>query len=446
MKIAPGFYHSPRWSCEVLDCAMPMTFDTYSNCAHQCVYCFAFFQRSISGAADDYLKHRVKSVNVERVKRLFTTPDDPGWKYGKQFAEYIKRRMVLQWGGMSDAFDWYEKSLGKSLELLTFFNSMKYPVSISTKAVWFLDDERYVKQIRGADWQHWKESIITLNPKHWKKLEAGTPSPQDRFEALRRLKELGVGCTTFRFRPFIIGSSDAGAEEMLVMARDAGCYSVSTEFLCLEARATETHMERYSRISEMVGFDIFEFYKKHSHPPSGYLRLNYDIKRPYIEKLERLCKKLGLLFFVSDAHHKEKSAAGGCCGLPAGGPLSNWSKGQYSEAIAIARKKGRVHWSDIADDAAWLKKIPFKEAEMFNQGNTQRRAKFGTKSLFDYMHNQWNDIKSQVSPARYFGGALVPGGLDSDGNVIYLYNRPFVNDGHRVQSVGELIQLEAGEG
>lgn len=40
MKLEDGAYASPRWSWEILDCAMPMTFDTYSNCAHQCVYCF----------------------------------------------------------------------------------------------------------------------------------------------------------------------------------------------------------------------------------------------------------------------------------------------------------------------------------------------------------------------------------------------------------------------
>src|SRR5688572_29278763 len=45
LKLDEGFYGSPRWTYEILDCAMPMTFDTYSNCAHQCLYCFSFFQR-----------------------------------------------------------------------------------------------------------------------------------------------------------------------------------------------------------------------------------------------------------------------------------------------------------------------------------------------------------------------------------------------------------------
>ncbi len=42
MELLPGYYVSPRWTYEILDCSMPMTFDTYSNCAFQCVYCFSF--------------------------------------------------------------------------------------------------------------------------------------------------------------------------------------------------------------------------------------------------------------------------------------------------------------------------------------------------------------------------------------------------------------------
>ena len=39
-------YGSPRWSMEIVDCSMPMTFDTYSRCAYNCMYCFSYFQKS----------------------------------------------------------------------------------------------------------------------------------------------------------------------------------------------------------------------------------------------------------------------------------------------------------------------------------------------------------------------------------------------------------------
>ena len=44
IELTTGGYGSPRWTGEILDCSMPMTFDTYSNCAFNCAYCFSSFQ------------------------------------------------------------------------------------------------------------------------------------------------------------------------------------------------------------------------------------------------------------------------------------------------------------------------------------------------------------------------------------------------------------------
>ena len=84
------YYQSPRWSNEIADCSMPMTFDTYSNCSFGCMYCFSQFQRGIGGAKENYLHKDVKHVSVDKIKRMFTDPD----KYGGQFKEYIKQRKV----------------------------------------------------------------------------------------------------------------------------------------------------------------------------------------------------------------------------------------------------------------------------------------------------------------------------------------------------------------
>ena len=127
------YYGSPRWSNEIADCSMPMTFDTYSNCSFGCLYCFSQFQRGLGKAKDNYLHKNVKYVNVEKIKQMFTDPD----KYGGQFKEYIKHRKVMQWGGLSDQFDGFERKYGKTLELLKFFKDIDYPLCFSTKATWF---------------------------------------------------------------------------------------------------------------------------------------------------------------------------------------------------------------------------------------------------------------------------------------------------------------------
>lgn len=438
LKLDEGYYGSPRWTYEILDCAMPMTFDTYSNCAHQCLYCFSFFQRAIGDGANDYLHHKVRPVNVEKIKRMFTHPDE----FGGQFASYIKKRMVLQWGGLSDGFDWYERKFRKSLELLRFFREIDYPISISTKGVWWTDDPEYIEVCTGAKNMHWKYSIISSIEEHVKKIEPGVPTARARFNAMRKLNDMGVGATTLRFRPFVLGTSDKCIEEMMQMAEDAGCYSVTTEFLTWESRASNTSKERLDAMSKTLGYDIWEFYMKNSARASGLLRLNYDLKRPYILEMKDSAERHNLKFFVSDAHHKEDSYHAGCCGLPETGPLSNVNHGQYAHAILIAKEKSFVTWSDIAEEAhEVLSGIPIYSAEGFPSDSVER-AKRRYQSMFDYMHDIWNTPNSWQSPNRYFGGALVAGGLDDHGDIIYLYNKPFIEEGVRIGTVNELaVQL-----
>ncbi|HML21826.1 MAG TPA: hypothetical protein PKD09_09270 [Aggregatilinea sp.] len=434
MDLEEGYYESPRWTYELPDCSMPLTFDTYSNCAHQCLYCFSFFQRAVGDTANDYLHHKVKAVNVEKVKRLFRL-ELPN----HQFNWYIANRHTLQWGGLSDGFDWYERRFRKSLELLTFFNEINYPISVSTKGTWYLDDPAYVEQFQGRKNIHWKISIITADPAQAAKLEPGTPSPKERVEALRRIKELGIAQTTFRLRPFILGASDRTLDELFQMAADAGVDSISTEFLCIEKRATENLHERYRRISNVIGIDLFPFYLKNSYSGSGLFRLNYDLKRPHYDRMMNLSAKHGIPVYISDAHHKEKSEACCCCGIrPSADPVGNYFRGQFSEAIQIARRNGFVRWSDISDDAEGLKNVPLGRAIGYNQGSTFTRAKFAYHTIYDFMRALWNNPKSWQSPARYFGGVLVPAESDDSGDLIYLYNRPYVETGYRVASVDEL--------
>lgn len=455
MELLPGDYASPRWTYELLDCSMPMTFDTYGNCSFQCLYCFSFFQRAVGEGADDYLHHRVKAVNTDRVKRLFR-----GEIPNSQFNWYIKSRRVLQWGGLSDGFDYYEKLFGKSLDLLTFWNAMDYPLSISTKGVWFTEDSRYQEAFRNRSNIHIKTSIVTLDEAKARKLERGVASPEERFRMLEWAATNGVAATTVRLRPFVLGvtadypytnASRDQINALVLRTKQAGVYSLTTEFLCLEKRASTTARERYALMNDITGFgrngtpSLFDFYAQNSLN-AGLMRLNYELKRPYMETLQEACDKHGIHFFVSDAHHKEKSEHAGCCGLPDTGPLSMTNKGQYAEAILIAKRDGRVHWSDISTAAEVLRNIPFGPGSVegaskpsgFNTGTTDAAVTRMYQTMYDYMRDVWNNPRSFMSPARYFGGALVPDKPDANGDIVYLYNGPWVKNSIQVRTVKEL--------
>lgn len=414
-------YGSPRWTGELTDCTMPMTFDTYSNCSYGCVYCFSQYQRGIGGSKDDYLKKRVRSINPEKVKAIFTDPES------SQFGDYVRTGRVFQYGGLSDQFDEFERKYGVTLEMLKFFKQINYPICFSTKAAWVFFDERYREVFRGQDNWNMKFSIITLDEEKAKKIEVGVPSPRERLRAMHEYTTLNKGGATLRLRPFIIGVSSKDYKELIIAAHDAGATAVSTEFFCLENRSINNAREHYDVISECCGFDIVEFYKKHSQG-SGYLRLNRKIKEKYVKEMKALCDKLGMRFYVSDAHFKELCANGCCCGLP---PDWNYSRGNFSYALQLCRRQGEARWSDIEGDMYYLEDVPYLGADGFNTNSSETRAKFYDATLKDYLHYLWNNPMKGQSPYKMFEGVMRPNGFDENGDVIYIYDesRTFVTIG-----------------
>ena len=137
MSLEKGYYASPRWTGEIADCSLPVTFDTYSNCSFGCVYCFSQYQRSTGGSAEDYLNKRAKAVNVDRIKKLFS-----GELPNSQFWQYIKDRRPIQYGGLSDQFDGFEKQYGKTYEILKYLREINYPICFSTKSAWVFKDPK----------------------------------------------------------------------------------------------------------------------------------------------------------------------------------------------------------------------------------------------------------------------------------------------------------------
>ena len=412
-----AYYNSPRWSGEICDCSMPMTFDTYSACSYNCLYCFAYFQKShtVNGykGVENVKARNVNPVNVERVKKIFTDKNS-------QFYPYIKNRITMQWGGMADGFDDNEDQQQKSLELLKFFDEIDYPLSISTKGVNFTKDKEYMDIIRKHkhNW-HFKISIISNDEDKCRIIEEYCPSPTERFKAMKRLSKAGVS-TTLRLRPYIIGLSD-DYPYLIRKAAKCGAKSVTTEFFCLEARATQELLDKYKRMSRVLGYDIYEFYRKHSHG-AGYRRLNYNLKKPIIENMKKLTHKNKMLFYVSDAHHKEKCDTVCCCGTP---PDFKVYHGHFAEALQIARKSKdhTVRWSDLKPEAKTiLNGFLWERANGFQTNSSQDRARHRYQTMYDYLREVWNTPKKGKSPYKYFEGVLYPVGLDDCNDVIYKMN------------------------
>lgn len=413
-------YSSPRWSMEIPDCSMPMSFDTYAKCAYNCLYCFSYFQKSHT--LNGYIGGKNRCVKVEKVISLFEKAMKNDLEHAnrteRQFFPYIQSRRIMQWGGLADEFDEYERRYGVTLELLKYFDKIDYPLSFSTKATWWTKDDRYMSLFKkhAHNW-HVKISIITFDDEKAKRIELGVDSSSERIAAIKRLANIGVH-VTLRLRPYIIGISD-DFKPLMLAAKEAGADSVTTEFFCMESRANEDLKKRYKRMSEIAGYDIHTFYMKNSYQ-QGYKRLNRAIKAPIIHEMREYAHSIGLRFHVSDAFCRECNDDINCCGVPPEWNASN--KGHIGAAILIAKEKGEVKWSDISP---YIEKLfgNFKwvEAAAYNTGSNRNRAKQYDTTMAEWLHTNWNDIKKGTSPAKAYGGILKPDRLDENGDVVYKY-------------------------
>lgn len=409
------YYGSPRWTAEIADCSMPMTMDTYSNCSYKCLYCFSQFQRGINKCKEGYLANNVKYVNPEAFKKIFDDPDS------SQFGEYIKAKKAFQWGGLSDQFDENERKNGITLQLLRYMREKHpdIPISFSTKATWWVDDPRYQELFKDNPNWNCKFSIITLDEKKAKIIEAGVPSPQARLDAIQKFTELNSGGATLRLRPFIIGISTPTYLDLIREAGKRGATALSTEFFCIERRS-QLLKEKMHFFNELCGFDLMDFYCRYS-AQQGYLRLNRKVKEPFIKNMKEVCDEIGMRFYVSDAHFKELCCNGSCCGLP---ESWNYSRGQWCNALMIARESGEVRYSQVKEEIEkYLSNFKFKQALGFNPGKADHYSNFAGMSMADYMRWVWNNPEHGQSPYKLFEGILTPNGKDENGDLIYLYTK-----------------------
>jgi DNA repair photolyase len=391
-----------------------MTFDTYSVCGYGCLYCFSWYQKS--HVLKGYREKEVRSVDPNKVRNLFDGARrmNPDLLRGtdSQFVPYIGSRITMQWGALADQFDTFEQQHGVSLELLRFFDAIDYPLSFSTKGVWWTKDPRYMELFaRHAHNWHVKLSIICWDVEKARRIEAGVDSPQERVEAIRRLTRLGIR-VTLRLRPYILGVSD-DYRVLIRAAHDAGADSVTSEFLCIEARADAATKARYTAMSRVTGFDLWDFYMRNS-PQHGYKRLSYELKHPIFLSMREEAHKLGMAFTSSDSGGRDLCDSANCCGVPA-----EWRSqtSHFGGAVLLAQRNGEVHWSEIEPEIRRLFGFPKNIAANFNT-NTKERAQFLDASMADYMRVIWNSPKSGKSPAKAYG-VLEPAGLDSSGDVIY---------------------------
>lgn len=426
-----GCYSSPRVSSELPDCSLPMTFDQYNYCSLGCLYCFAYFFKTNNPAIN---KVELKAVDPEAFTLMLLGKSQ--LNAGKLFHKhFFSKRFVLHWGGLADPFCSFEAANGVGLKIIHALGRTKYPTLFSFKGNTIFQPS-YVKEFER--WAHQQNfafqiSMVTGSDTVGREVEIGVPLPSVRLKAIKMLSDMGYW-TVLRLRPFIIGITDEGLDDLLERALAAGIKGISAEFMAIDGRANKGMKTRYEYLSKLIGVDnlIRHFGDLSPKERGGYMRLNRLVKEPYVQKLYTFCKKHGLVLGISDPDFKELNTSGSCCAMPdkfpANPEMTNWSRSQLTYHLKEAQRvwvktgqKVRLHFMDVYKDSVSYLDDPDlanDHVRVIGMCCSDRKA----LTLRVLLQEGWNNLNSPANPRNYFHGKLMPCGTDAEGNLVYEYN------------------------
>ena len=195
------------------------TINAYRGCSHACTYCFARPTHEYLGLdiGADFERRIVVKVNaVERLR-----------------AELRSRRWSGDHIAMGTNTDPYQKAEGKyhlTRRIIEVLGEAGNSFSILTKSTLVLRDLALLSGVAtdGEADVRLNLSIGTLSREVWRLTEPGTPPPDQRINAVRRLNEAGIPCGVL-IAPVLPGLSDSD-EQLRSVARacvEAGAVSVS---------------------------------------------------------------------------------------------------------------------------------------------------------------------------------------------------------------------------
>ena len=260
----------PKCGSQIILCDLPVRFDTYQGCSHNCKYCFAY-----------------NKYDISKVRKGETKTALENWIDGKRIAEtrWCDWDIPLHWGGMSDPFqEPAELKYRNSYECLKVFAETKYPFVVSTKSILPARDD-YYKLFKKCNFVFQTSMIDSkLN-----EIESGAPTFDERMSILKKMSKIAKRVVV-RIQPYF---SEYQHEifEHLKEYKDRGVYGVIVEGL-----KSKNKLKGFVK----SGGDMVYPYK--------YLKVRFDT-------IKKRCHELGLVFLCGENRLRHISDSLCCCGV-----------------------------------------------------------------------------------------------------------------------------------
>ncbi len=202
------------------------TINPYRGCSHACVYCFARPTHDYLGLGigEDFERKIVVKVNA--VERLRAELRSPKWE-----GDHIAM------GTNTDPYQHAEGKYHLTRGIVETLSRARNPFSILTKSTLILRDAAVLAAACERTDVAVSFSVGTLDRAVWRLTEPGTPPPDRRVEALRRLTAMGIPCGVL-VAPVLPGLSDSEAQLTHVVEACAEAGATSIGGVALHLRGT----------------------------------------------------------------------------------------------------------------------------------------------------------------------------------------------------------------
>ncbi len=214
------------------------TINCYRGCSHACSYCFARPTHDYLGLniGEDFETRIVVKINaVERLR-----------------AELRSSKWAGDHIAMGTNTDPYQHAEGKyhlTKGVIDVLSEARNPFSILTKSTLILRDSATLAHAASRTRVAVNFSVGCLDRAVWKLSEPGTPPPDQRLAALRRLTDAGISCGVL-VAPVLPGLSDSDDQLRSVVeaAAAAGAVSIAGVALHLRGSVRQHYFDWLSRV------------------------------------------------------------------------------------------------------------------------------------------------------------------------------------------------------
>ena len=218
--------------------------------------------------------------------------------------------------------------------------------------------------------------------------------------------------------------SDENIEHYVKTIKEKGAYSMTLEFLKLTTFQTEEVKKLYKDTSDVIWYDIVEYYKKNWRSTGSDWELDPKIKFKHIFNIRRLCKKYNLRLYIADNEMRSLGDWPVCCGFEPTPwtPFENVLKENISYALYFAKNAPDwiVRFKDIFKGSTFL--TDNMVLDWLNAWNKEGYYKKKWKDFFFIILKAWNTLKDSKNPCKFFFDLKVHW-VDENWMLIFKYNQ-----------------------